>query len=126
MNSSNQNPKSSVPCVIVIVNEVKEKSDNKKRKNIEKDFFKITPTTKCYKCQGYGHVAANCPSSFKIAINGVFIEAPKPDSTISLKVTPIIKEFTVNYTFPLPVLLSTPRSPPLLLPTPTIITCFFH
>jgi len=31
----------------------------------------MTLTIKCYKCQGYGHVAANCPNSVKIAlING--------------------------------------------------------
>jgi len=39
MNSSNQNSKNSVPCVIPTVREVKEKSDNNKSKNTEKDFF---------------------------------------------------------------------------------------
>ena len=38
MNSFNQNSKSSVPCVITTVNEVKEKTDNNKNKNTEKDF----------------------------------------------------------------------------------------
>jgi len=61
--------KSSVPCVISIVRKVKEKSDSYKNKNIEKEFFKIGPTTKHYKCQGYGHVTSNYPSPFKIAIN---------------------------------------------------------
>jgi len=37
-------------------------------------------------------VTANCPSPFKIDNDGVSIEAPKPDSIISLKVTPVIKE----------------------------------
>ena len=54
--------------VISIVRKVKEKSDNYKSKNIEKD-FKIGPTTKHYKCEGYGHVTSNYPSPFKIAIN---------------------------------------------------------
>ena len=58
INSSNQNSKNCVPCVILTVREVEEGSDNNKRKNTEKDFFKVSPTTKCYKCQGYGHVAA--------------------------------------------------------------------
>ena len=40
-----------------------------KRKRIEMDFFKISPTIKCYKYQGYGHFAANCPSLVKVAIN---------------------------------------------------------
>ena len=39
MNSSNENSKSSVPYVIPTVNEVKERSDNNKRKNTENDFF---------------------------------------------------------------------------------------
>jgi len=31
----------------------------------------LTPTIKCYKCQGYEHVAANCPTLVKIAlVNG--------------------------------------------------------
>jgi len=38
MNSFNQNSKSSIPCVITTVNEVKEKTDNNKNKNTEKDF----------------------------------------------------------------------------------------
>ncbi|XP_072987259.1 uncharacterized protein [Typha latifolia] len=39
-----------------------------KGKNIEKDFSKINPRVKCYKCQGYGHVAANCASPYKISL----------------------------------------------------------
>ena len=85
MNSFNQNSKSSVPCVILTVREVKKKSDNNKIRNTEEDFSKIRPTTKCYKYQGYGHVAANCPNPFKIAINdGVSIEAPMPDIVLFL------------------------------------------
>ena len=101
MNSSNQNSKSSVSCVILTVREVKEKFDNNKRKNTEKNFFKISLTIKCYKCQGYRHIVANCPISFKIAINDrVLIEASKPDSTISPKVTFVIKKLTVICLFP--------------------------
>jgi len=33
-----------------------------------------------YRCQGYGHVAANCPSEMKITfINGVPIQASESD-----------------------------------------------
>jgi len=32
-------------------------------------FSKISPTIKCYKCHGYGHVAVNCSSLVKIFIN---------------------------------------------------------
>ena len=38
-------------------------------KSNKRDFFKISLTIKCYKCQGYGHVAANCPSPVKDTID---------------------------------------------------------
>ncbi|XP_020257552.1 uncharacterized protein LOC109834065 [Asparagus officinalis] len=44
------------------------KERDNKGKGTERNFSKISSTTKCYKCQGYGHVAANCPSPVKIAI----------------------------------------------------------
>jgi len=45
----------------------KGKSVENKDKGIDKEF-----TIKCYKCLGYGHVAANCSSPIKIAlVNGV-------------------------------------------------------
>ena len=110
--------------MIPTVSEVEE-SDNSKSKNAENDFSKISFTTKCYKCQGYGHVAANCPSPFKIVINDrVLIKASKSDSIVSLKATHVIKKFTVTCHFDFPALLPTPPSLPPLLPTPTIVTCF--
>ena len=127
MNSSNQYLKSNVPYVILTVSEVEEKYDNNISKNTENDFSKTSLTTMCYKCQGYWHVAANCSNPFKIAINDrVFIETLKPDSIISPKVTHMIKEFTVTRPFPSLTLLPTPPSPPPLLSTPTIVTCFGH
>ncbi|XP_073012262.1 uncharacterized protein [Typha latifolia] len=39
-----------------------------KDKSVEKDFSKVNPWVKCYKCQGYGHVAANCASPYKISL----------------------------------------------------------
>ena len=125
MNSFNQNSKSNVPCGIPTVRKFKEKSDNNKSKNTKNDFFKISPTTKCYKYQDYGHVDANYSNPCKIVINDVvLIEAPKPDSTISPKVAHVIKEFTDTRPLPSPALLSTPPSPPPLLLIPTIVTCF--
>ena len=53
INSSNENSKSSIPCVIPTVNEVKERSENNKSKNTEKDFSKISPAIICYKCQEF-------------------------------------------------------------------------
>lgn len=47
----------------------------------KKDFSKIGSTTKCYKCQGYGHVSTNYPCPTKIVIvNGVPEEASDSDS----------------------------------------------
>ncbi|XP_072962671.1 uncharacterized protein [Typha angustifolia] len=51
-----------------------------KGKNVEKDFSKINPRVKCYKYQGYGHVAANCASPYKISlIEEPFEEDSKQD-----------------------------------------------
>jgi len=69
---------------------------NNKDKSIKRDFLKLSAIIKCYNCQDNGYVAANYPSTFKIAItNKVFIEVPKHDSTISPKVTPVIKELVL-------------------------------
>jgi len=123
------------------------KADNKEKgvenntKDTKRDFSKISPTFKCYKCQSYGHVAANCPSPFKITINDrVSIETPKPDSTISPKDTDVIKEFSIFYSvdtttvsfaaatvtcqFSFPALANTTFSSST--PIPTVITCFGH
>ena len=55
----------------------KSAKSNIKGKTTERDFSTLSPINKCYNCQGYGHVAANYPTPFKIAIIGrVFIEAP--------------------------------------------------
>ena len=79
--------KSENSILLVVMPVIKEFND--------RDFFKFSPTIKCYNCQEYGHVVANCPSP-KIAINDkVFIEASKPVSAISPKVTPVIKEFNI-------------------------------
>ena len=52
-----------------------------KGKGIEKDFSKVSSTTKYQKCQGYGHVTANCPSSVKISfVNGVLVAETESDS----------------------------------------------
>ena len=41
---------------------------NNKGKGIERSIPKSNPQTKCYKCQGYRHIAAKCASSYKIAL----------------------------------------------------------
>jgi len=48
--------------------DTKGKSVENKDKGVDKEFSKSTPTIKYYKCQGYGHVAANCPTPVKIAL----------------------------------------------------------
>jgi len=51
--------------------DAKGKNIENKGNGVDKEFSKLTPIIKCYKCQGYGHVAANCPTPVKIAlING--------------------------------------------------------
>jgi len=71
----------------------------------DRDYSKLSPTIKCYKCQGYGHVAANCPTPVK---------------------APQVREPPVTNSEPLPPLLPTsPSSLPLLL-TPTVIVCSGH
>jgi len=53
------------------------------RGNINKspDSSRVSSTTKCYKCQGYGHLAASCPSLVKITIiDGPPTEATESDS----------------------------------------------
>ena len=42
---------------------------------------RVSSTIKCYKCQGYGHLAASCPSFVKITIiDGTPTEATESDS----------------------------------------------
>ena len=88
-----------------IITKVEKKSDNTTsviKESSDRDYSKLSPTIKCYKCQGYGHVAANCPTLIKVA------QVRKP---------PVINSE------PLPLLLPTPPSPLYLLSTPTVIVC---
>jgi len=48
--------------------DTKGKSIENKGKGIDREFSKLTLIIKCYKCQGYGHVAANCPTQVKITL----------------------------------------------------------
>ena len=62
----------------------------------QRNIFTLSPIIKCYNCQGYGHFTVNYPTPFMIAnIDRVFIDTPNPDSTISPKITHMIKEFNV-------------------------------
>ena len=47
----------------------KDVKSNTEDKSTERDFFKFSPIIKCYKCQGYGYVAANYSSPVKVAID---------------------------------------------------------
>ena len=48
--------------------DAKGKNIENKGNGVDKEFSKLTPIIKCYKCQGYGHVAANCPTLVKITL----------------------------------------------------------
>ena len=78
--SPSTQPHRTITLLASHTNYVKGKSferDNR-NKGIEKDFSKVSSTTKCYKCQGYGHIVVNCPSPVKFAIiDGATIEAPE-------------------------------------------------
>jgi len=39
-----------------------------KGKDIERSIIKCSPQSKCYKCQGYGHIAVKCASPYKITL----------------------------------------------------------
>jgi len=54
--------------------------NNSKDKSSRRDFSILIPIIKCYKCKGYGHVAANCPSPFRVSINKLLVIDPDPDS----------------------------------------------
>ena len=52
-----------------------------KGKSIEKVFSKVSPTAKCYKCQGYGHIVANCSNPVKTTfVNGVPVAESESNS----------------------------------------------
>jgi len=54
---------------------------NTKGKDIEKKSSKISLTIKCYKCQGYGHIATNCSSPVRITIiDGTLTESDSEDN----------------------------------------------
>ena len=61
--------------------DAKDKSveNNSKGKSTGKDFSTLSPIIKCYKCQGYVHVAANCSSSVIISINKLLVMDLEPD-----------------------------------------------
>jgi len=49
-------------------NNIKGKSLERDNKNKGLELLKISSTIKCYKCQGYKHLATSCPSLIKITI----------------------------------------------------------
>ena len=63
--------------------DIKGKSLERDNRNKGPDSSRVSSTTKCYKCQGYGHLAASCPSLVKITIiDRIPTEATEPDSDV--------------------------------------------
>jgi len=61
-------------------NNFKGKQSDDRSKPSEQSFSKFSASTKCYRCQGYSHIVANCPSEVKITfINRVPIQAFESD-----------------------------------------------
>ena len=60
--------------------DIKGKSLEPDNRNKGPDSSKVSSTIKCYKCQCYGHLAANCPSL--AIIDGTLTEATEPDSDV--------------------------------------------
>ena len=61
-------------------NGIKGKSFERDNKNTSPEFPKVSSIIKCYKCQGYEHLAVNCPSLIGITIiNETPTEATESD-----------------------------------------------
>ena len=61
------------------------KGKSLERDNINKgpDSFRVSSTIKCYKCHGYGYLAASCPSFISTTIiDGIPTEATDSDSDV--------------------------------------------
>ena len=62
--------------------DIKGKSFERDNRHKGPDSSRVSSTTKCYICQGYGHLAASYPNLIRITIiNGTLTEATKSDST---------------------------------------------
>jgi len=122
-NSSNQNSKSSISCVISTAREVKKSLIIIKVRTLKRTFLRLVPQLSATNVKVMSMLLPTVQVNLNCINDGVPIKAPKPAGTISLKVTPMTKEFTVTCPFPSLALLQTP---PPLLPTPVIVTCFDH
>jgi len=61
-------------------NDFKRKRSDDHSKPPEQTSSKFSASTKCYKCQGYNHIATNCLSEMKVTfVNGVPTQAPESD-----------------------------------------------
>jgi len=56
--------------------DIKSKGPEQHNKNKGPESSKVSSTIKCYKCQDYGHLAANCPNLIRITI--IDERPPKP------------------------------------------------
>ena len=76
-------PNSSSIQIPLYRDDIKGKSLEHHNRNKDPDSFRVSSTTKCYKCQGYGHLAVNCPSLVRITIiDETPTEATKSDSNV--------------------------------------------
>ena len=48
-------------------------------KKTASELMKVNPRTQCYRCQGYGHLASQCPSQTKTLLVEVLIEDVEKD-----------------------------------------------
>ena len=63
--------------------DIKGKNLEQENRNKGHESSKVSSTTKCYKCHGYGHLAASCPNLDRITIiNGTPTEATESDSDV--------------------------------------------
>ena len=71
--------------------DIKGKSLERDNRNKGLDSSTLSSTIKCYKCQGYGHLAVSCPSLVKITvIDGTLIEA-SDQILMSIPITQMLK-----------------------------------
>jgi len=65
------------------MDDVKDKNLERDNRNKGPESSKVSSTTKCYKCQGYRHLAASCPSLVRVTIiNGTPTEATESNSNV--------------------------------------------
>jgi len=76
-------------------NDFKGKRCDDRSKTPEQTSSIFSTSIKCYRCQGYSHITANCSSEMKITFtDGVLIAARESDVTIPLVAPHVVTEFS--------------------------------